>query len=102
MCTQKMRYVEVCELLARAQETLHYETAGNFFVTNATNIVEIFFSEARQRPGVTCEPLKFSDKLPASSLKGCCLLECIHCRRERILNLSRASMANRPYTVDGV
>ena len=37
------------------RDILHYETAGNFFVTNATNMVE-----ARQHPRVPCEALKFS------------------------------------------
>ena len=50
-----MRYVEVCELLARAQETYYVMKQLAFFVTNATNMVE-----ARQHPRVPCEAHKFS------------------------------------------
>ena len=59
-----MRYVEVCELLARAQETYYIMKQLAIFVTNATNMVE-----AREHPGVPCEALKFSSQLPASFLE---------------------------------
>ena len=39
------------------------------FVTSIMNMVESFFSKARQHPGVPCEPLKFSSQLPASFLE---------------------------------
>ena len=58
----------VCgSLWATCQSTrdiLPYETAGNFFVTNAVNMVE-----ARQHPGVPCEALKFSSQLLPSFLE---------------------------------
>ena len=50
-----MRYVEVCEQLARAQETYYILKQLAIFVTNATNMVE-----ARQHPKGPCEALKFS------------------------------------------
>ena len=39
------------------------------FVTSTMNMVESFFSKARQHPGVPCEYLKFSSQLPASFLE---------------------------------
>ena len=63
----------VCgSLWATSQSTrdiLHCETVGNFFVTNAMNMVEIFLCEARQHPGVPFEALKFSGQLPAFFLE---------------------------------
>ena len=38
-------------------------------MTSTMNMVESFFSKARQHPGVPCEPLKFSSQLPASFLE---------------------------------
>ena len=64
MCTHMMRYVEVCELLARAQETYYIMKQLAIFCDNATNMVE-----ARQHPRVPCEALKFSSLLPASFLE---------------------------------
>ena len=65
-----MQYVEVCELLvAGAQETYYIMEQLAIFVTSTMNMVERFFSKARQHPGVPCEPLKFSSQLPASFLE---------------------------------
>ena len=59
--------VEICELQAKTQETYSiFETVGNFFVTNAMNMVEGFLSKARTHPGVPREAHKFSSQLPAS------------------------------------
>ena len=55
MCTHMMQFVEVCELLAGAQETHYIMKQLAFFVTNATDMVE-----ARQHPRVPCEALKFT------------------------------------------
>ena len=67
------RHDAVCESLwATSQSTkdlLHYETVGDFFVTNAMNMVESFLSEARQHPGMPCGALQFSSQLPASFLE---------------------------------
>ena len=68
MHTHMMQYVEVCELLAGAQEILHYETVDNF-CDKRNEYGGKFFSKARQHPGVPCKPLKFSSQLPASFLE---------------------------------
>ena len=67
-----MQYVEVCELLARAQEIYYMYILKQLaicFVTSAMNMVESFLSEAQQHPGVPCEALKFSSQKPASFLE---------------------------------
>ena len=73
MHTHMMQYVEVCELLAGAQETYYnillIMKQLAIFVTSTMNMVESSFSKARQHPGVPCEPLKFSSQLPASFLE---------------------------------
>ena len=69
MCTHMMQSVEVCELLARAQETYYIVNSWQIFVPSAMNMVEFFLSEARQPPGVPFEALKFSSQLPASFLE---------------------------------
>ena len=71
MHTHMMQYVEVCELLAGAQETYYICIMKQLaiFVTSKMNMVESFFSKARQHPGVPCESLKFSSQLPASFLE---------------------------------
>ena len=71
MHTHMIQYVEVCELLARAQETYYIMKQLAIFVTSTMNMVEKFFlpAEARQHPGVPCESLKFSSQLPASFLE---------------------------------
>ena len=68
--THTMQYVhvEVCELLAGAQETCYIMKQLAIFVTSTMNMVESFFSKARQHP-VPCESLKFSSQLPASFLE---------------------------------
>ena len=63
-----MQYVEVCELLARTQETYYIMKQLAFFC-DKRNVVESFLSEARQHPEVPCEALKFSSQLPASFLE---------------------------------
>ena len=61
-------YVEVCELLARAQETYYIMKQLAIFCDKRN---EYHVVEARQHPGrVPCEALKFSSQLPASFLKG--------------------------------
>ena len=60
--THMMQYVEVRELPAGAQETYYIMKQLAIFVTSAMNMVESFFSKARQHPGVPCEPLKFSSQ----------------------------------------
>ena len=67
--THMMQYVEVCELLAGAQETYYIMKQLAIFVTSTMNMVESFFSKARQHPGVPCNSLKFSSQLPASFLE---------------------------------
>ena len=69
MHTHMMQYVEVCELLAGAQETYCLMKQLAIFVTSTMNKVERFFSKARQHPGVPCESLKFSSQFPASFLE---------------------------------
>ena len=69
MCTHMMQYVEVCELLAGAQETHYIMKKLAIFVTSTINMVESFLSKARQHPGVPCEYLKFNSQLPASFLE---------------------------------
>ena len=69
MHTHMMQYVEVCELLAEAQETYYIMKQLAIFVTSTMNMVESFFSKARQHPGVPCVYLKFSSQLPASFLE---------------------------------
>ena len=69
MNTLMMQYVEVCELLAGAQETYYIMKQLAIFVTSTMNMVESFFSKAQQHPGVPCESLKFSSQLPASFLE---------------------------------
>ena len=65
-----MQYVEVCELLAGAQERYYImKQLAICFVTSAMNMVESFLSEAQQHPGVPCEALKFSSQKPASFLE---------------------------------
>ena len=73
--THMMQYVEVCELLAGAQETYYIMKQLSIFVTSAMNMVESFFSKARQHPGVPCEPLKISSQFITSFLpwrRGAC------------------------------
>ena len=67
--THMMQYVEVCELLAGAQETYYIMKQLAIFVTSTMNMVESFFSKARQHPGVPCESVKFSSQLPVSFLE---------------------------------
>ena len=69
MHTHMIQYVEVCELLAGAQETYYIMEQLAIFVTSTMNMVESFFSKARQHPGVPCKSLKFSSQLPASFLE---------------------------------
>ena len=73
MHTHMMQYVEVCELLAGAQETYYIMKQLAIFVTSTMNMVESFFCKffckARQHPGIPCEPLKFSNQLPDSSFE---------------------------------
>ena len=74
-----MRYVEVCELLARAQETYYIMKQLAIFCDKRIwwkleNIQECLV-----------KPSSFSANYQLPSLKSWCLLECIHCRRERIL-----------------
>ena len=64
-----MRYVEVCVLLAGAQETYYIMKQLAIFVTSTMNMVESFFSKDRQHPGVLCKSLKFFSQLPASFLE---------------------------------
>ena len=67
--THIMQYVKVCEPLAGAQETYYIMKQLAIFVTSTMNMVESFFSKARQHPRMPCEPLKFSSQLPASFLE---------------------------------
>ena len=46
MHTHMMQYVEVCELLAGAQETHHFMKQLTIFVTSTMNVVERFFIES--------------------------------------------------------
>ena len=56
-----MQYVEVCELLAGAEERYYsMKQLAICLVTSAVSMVESFLSEARQHPGAPCEALKFS------------------------------------------
>ena len=64
-----MRYVKVCELLARAQETYYIMKQLAIFCDKRNKYGGKFLSEARQHPGVPCEALKFSSQLPASILE---------------------------------
>ena len=58
-----MQYVEVCELLAGAEERYYImKQLAICFVTSAMNMVESFLSKAQQHPGVPCEALKFSSQ----------------------------------------
>ena len=67
--THMMQNVEVCELLAGAQETYYIMKQLAIFVTSTMNMVENFYSKARQHPGVPCESLKLSSQLPAFFLE---------------------------------
>ena len=61
--THLMQYVEVCELLARAEERYYImKQLAICFVTGAVSMVESFLSEVQQHPGVPCEALKFSSQ----------------------------------------
>ena len=56
-----MQYVEVCELVAGAEERYYIiKQLAICFVTSAVSMVESFHSEAQQHPGVPCEALNFS------------------------------------------
>ena len=73
-----MQYVEVCELLAGAEERYYImKQLAICFVTSAMNMVESFLSEAQQHPGVPCEALKFLANNQLPSLKKWCLF-CVH------------------------
>ena len=52
-----MRYVEVCELLARAQETYYIMKQLANFCDKRNEYGPV---EARQHPRMPCEALKFS------------------------------------------
>ena len=82
-----MQYVEVRELLAWAQDTYYIMiqlAIFFYFMTSAVNVLESVLSEARQHPGVPGEAIKLSSRLRISLLEDRCMLECIHCRCERI------------------
>ena len=65
-----MQFVEVCELLAGAEERYYImKQLAICFVTSAVSMVESFLCEAQQHPGVPCVALRFSSRIPASFLE---------------------------------
>ena len=73
-------------LWATSQSTrdmLHYKTAGNFFLWRTQRI----WWKLDNVQECLVKPSSFPANYQLPSLKSWCLLECIHCRRERILRL---------------
>ena len=73
MCTHMMQYVEVCELLAGAQETYYIMKQLAIFVTSTMNMVEVFSPKLDNIQECLANLSNFPANYQLPSLKRWCL-----------------------------